>query len=80
VPVMPEHFCDLAEKPARIHVALPRFTRYGGDADGLSEASHCLVLTRVATSLPTGATCSASDSISFSKNESESERSARSDS
>jgi len=46
----------------------------------LCETSRCPVLRRAAASLPTGAACSASDSISFSKNESESEKSARSDS
>lgn len=47
---------------------------------GLCEASRCLVLMCVAASRAAGATCSASDSISFSRNESESEKSVRSDS
>ena len=34
VSIVPEHFRDLGEKPARIHVALPRLTPYGGGAGG----------------------------------------------
>jgi len=34
VPIVPEHFGDLGEKPARIHVALHRPTHDGRDVDG----------------------------------------------
>ena len=47
VPIVPEHFRDLGEKPARIHVALPRLTAYGGDED---ETVRSITLSRYDTS------------------------------
>ncbi len=47
MPIVPEHFRDLGEKPARIHVALPRLTAYGGDED---ETVRSITLSRYDTS------------------------------
>jgi hypothetical protein len=80
MPIVPEHFCDLGEKPARIHVALPRLTAYEGDEDAAVLRITPSLYDTGGRIVAAGATCSASDSISFSKNESESEKSGRIDS